>query len=317
MNWREAFEAHIDCLSLLDFLIKGTVRANMKSASNMSLDKSWQIDHNILSRATVFAWSKDTIQACMVAARSIPEDTPIRIELPEDNAYQLWYFGEHPLPYPPAVTSNEPVVGLLVYGDKRAPRLGLHTYVRVDHPTRKFRMGPSQMAVIDTEVDFNTFAERSRKAHDEIYLHGVHRNFHLTDEERIQSREHFVRTTIEQVKFIMAGLVWMSQKIVHVDDENAERHRRKEFERKTDRKPSAVKVVRLRKMLATEKPVDPLEQPGKREFTCQWVVEGHWRNQAYGPKHGERRLQFIMPYVKGPEDKPLRTHEKKIVVVDR
>ena len=35
--------------------------------------------------------------------------------------------------------------------------------------------------------------------------------------------------------------------------------------------------------------------------TFQYVVRGHWRNQAHGPGHTLRRLQWIEPYWKGPE----------------
>lgn len=35
------------------------------------------------------------------------------------------------------------------------------------------------------------------------------------------------------------------------------------------------------------------------------IVSGHWREQPCGPNHGERRRQWIAPYVKGPRDKPL------------
>lgn len=34
----------------------------------------------------------------------------------------------------------------------------------------------------------------------------------------------------------------------------------------------------------------------------RYVVRGHWRNQAYGPKHSLRRDQFIEPHWKGPAD---------------
>lgn len=39
------------------------------------------------------------------------------------------------------------------------------------------------------------------------------------------------------------------------------------------------------------------------EWTHRWLVNGHWRNQ-WLPSVENHRLQYIMPYVKGPEDKP-------------
>jgi len=39
----------------------------------------------------------------------------------------------------------------------------------------------------------------------------------------------------------------------------------------------------------------------------RWIVAGHWRNQACGPNHSERRWIWIDQYIKGPDDKPLVT----------
>lgn len=34
----------------------------------------------------------------------------------------------------------------------------------------------------------------------------------------------------------------------------------------------------------------------------QFTVRGHWRNQAHGPRHSLRRVQWIQPFWKGPEE---------------
>jgi len=36
--------------------------------------------------------------------------------------------------------------------------------------------------------------------------------------------------------------------------------------------------------------------------TVRFVVRGHWRDQACGPRLSERRQKWIEPYWKGPED---------------
>lgn len=48
---------------------------------------------------------------------------------------------------------------------------------------------------------------------------------------------------------------------------------------------------------------------GSREYTCRWIVRGHYRNQAYGPNHSLRRLQWIPPYVAGPVGLPLEVKD--------
>jgi hypothetical protein len=49
------------------------------------------------------------------------------------------------------------------------------------------------------------------------------------------------------------------------------------------------------------------------EITVQFLVRGHWRWQAHGPKHSLRRRQWIEPFWKGNEGAPipLRAHNLK------
>jgi len=57
--------------------------------------------------------------------------------------------------------------------------------------------------------------------------------------------------------------------------------------------------------LATGASVTRSEGTGTVEWSHRWMVRGHWRLQPYGPQRTLRRAQWIDPYVKGPEDKPL------------
>lgn len=48
------------------------------------------------------------------------------------------------------------------------------------------------------------------------------------------------------------------------------------------------------------------DEPGDGpDWQYQWLVRGHWRNQWY-PSLGEHRQVWINPYVKGPDDRPLK-----------
>jgi hypothetical protein len=46
-------------------------------------------------------------------------------------------------------------------------------------------------------------------------------------------------------------------------------------------------------------------QPGSVEYDHRWFVRGHWRNQWYPKLHTHRQI-WISPYIKGPEDAPLK-----------
>lgn len=52
------------------------------------------------------------------------------------------------------------------------------------------------------------------------------------------------------------------------------------------------------------------------DWQSRWLVAGHWRNQYYASL-GEHRQIWINPYIKGPEDKPLRVREKRAFVFGR
>lgn len=79
---------------------------------------------------------------------------------------------------------------------------------------------------------------------------------------------------------------------------------------KEGRAESTINVIRLRKTIA---------RPHKGEhelveWTCQWIVSGHWRDQWY-PSIRRNQPIWIAPYIKGPEDKPLRNPGRLFAVV--
>jgi hypothetical protein len=67
--------------------------------------------------------------------------------------------------------------------------------------------------------------------------------------------------------------------------------------------PDRVSIIELRRPMSP-----PREQHGsssERQYLHRWWVGGHWRQQACGPNHADRRPKWIAPYVKGPEGAPL------------
>lgn len=57
----------------------------------------------------------------------------------------------------------------------------------------------------------------------------------------------------------------------------------------------------LRQAPAEDTPADA----GSRTYRRRWIVRGHWRQQAVGPKRGDRRATWIPSYIKGPSGAPL------------
>lgn len=74
--------------------------------------------------------------------------------------------------------------------------------------------------------------------------------------------------------------------------------------------PPAVSIIDLRRIdqPPIETPLPGVSRP-PRNYRRRWWVDGHWRQQACGPGHAQRKPIWIAPYIKGPEGKPL-TDEK-------
>jgi hypothetical protein len=75
-----------------------------------------------------------------------------------------------------------------------------------------------------------------------------------------------------------------------------------------------VHVVVLRR--ASPHPTAGAGRPEVVEWTCQWIVRGHWRDQWF-PAHGRHQPIWILPHVKGPEEKPLKPAATKLFAVLR
>lgn len=79
------------------------------------------------------------------------------------------------------------------------------------------------------------------------------------------------------------------------------------------RVPPTVGVVKLRRSIRDQ---HGAPNGSARDWSCQWPVRGHWRKQWYR-SDGEHRPRWIMPYIKGPSDKPLKDASERVMVVVR
>lgn len=89
---------------------------------------------------------------------------------------------------------------------------------------------------------------------------------------------------------------------------------RKRIERATRRKPREIMVVKLRRRSQGE--TDDQERR-EIEWGCQWMVSGHWRQQACGPQRSQRRAIWIKPYRKGDPSKPYNERARRVFEVVR
>lgn len=90
--------------------------------------------------------------------------------------------------------------------------------------------------------------------------------------------------------------------------ERPDRSQRQAYAR-TGRSIPEVSVIDLRRAYVPQDR-DPDAGGDGRTFRNRWIVSGHWRNQAWGPDHSQRRRQWIPSHVKGPDGAPLLVTEK-------
>lgn len=107
--------------------------------------------------------------------------------------------------------------------------------------------------------------------------------------------------TMPAFRLLASALLLIEQRIITPAErrEVANRAARKRLSRGRGTLP-AVRVVRL-----VERSTPTASDESRPvDWSHRWMVRGHWRNQWY-PKTRTHRPVYVLPYVKGPDDKPL------------
>ena len=321
--WMPAVESQLEAFRLADWLVKHDKRTELKSG--------WSVDKVLLQHATPYMWSAETVAAVLEASKTIPLDT-------EMNRWNLqtelsWWYFESPLPFETLSIRRTSGVRALAFGVlptkdfkpgtypagtpvSHVFGFGMPTICWIDDPSVEpspiiSRLSPSQVFEWDDGQTLQGLLDITRKSHQKLY--GPRGKWEHKPQIGLQQ---YMDTTEGVARFLLAGIAWLNQKVAVTTDGPVERHRRKEITRVMKRDASIIRVVSLRKAERTAHATD--DEPGEhREYHVRWVVSGHWRNQPCGPKSGDRRLTFITPYMKGPDDKPLKATATKVYTVDR
>lgn len=292
MNPLAAVETQLAALDAIKLVMAHEFEdINLKPWQRQSRKLHWQLDRLLLTTATPFAWSDESVQAALAASASIPGDAVLnRWNLPESSA---WWHLDTPLPW--RTTDPDRPIRALNFGWFRNQ---FAIVCWTDPEPGMLRILPSQVwQWLDGET-LDEMKARTRQEHIDRY--GPGGEFAGAPQVGLET---FCEATDRVSRLILAGIAWLGQKVLLADAAHVERHRRKAFDRATGQTLDGVRVVQLRK---TEGPHHPHESTGHEvEWSCRWIVDGHWRNQACGAKRGDRKLIYVHPYVKGPGDKPL------------
>ena len=330
--WRQALEDQLHALNIIEALLRqvqenreevlkhwsanhrGTRSVQRNLMTSEDLQSGWLVDQALIKASAPFAWSRETMRAVLQASKSIPLDTQVNRWNLESPA--AWWHFEEPLPFR---TVQDPtlLVRALNFGwiptDEQDFGMPCVCWIDAERPVR-FPISPSMTWEWEQGQTLGQMLNATLLQHRKLYGPGGKWEY----KEQV-GEEEFMKAAEGMARFMLAGLAWLNQKVVTVSPGHVERHRRKEFNKKTGQDLRAVQVVQLRRATRptdAEQPADGTEQT-QREYTHRWVVSGHWRNQACGPKSGDRRLTYILPYVKGPDDKPLAEPRQKVYEVRR
>lgn len=108
----------------------------------------------------------------------------------------------------------------------------------------------------------------------------------------------------DQLKFLKAMWAIMGQTLAVVGTMEPARATRRRLEKsESPLSRRSIRIVLLRRRVYARHD-DMGEERRHIEHMHRWMVSGHWRNQWLRSVQNHR-LQWIAPYVKGPEDKPL------------
>ncbi len=131
----------------------------------------------------------------------------------------------------------------------------------------------------------------------------------IEEKERTLSQWSEPESIRQKTRLFASMVAFLQQRILVSSRRWPSRATRRRAE-KEGRAESAISVIKLRKTM--ERPHKGIGEP--IEWTCQWIVSGHWRDQWY-PSIRRNQPIWIAPYLKGPEDKPLRHPERLFAVV--
>ncbi len=113
------------------------------------------------------------------------------------------------------------------------------------------------------------------------------------------------------MRAVLSAFLWLKQTICVAKSTPMERHVSKRLSQLDIEK--ALHVITLRR---AESRSDRDVSGEPVEWSCRWLVRGHWRQQYY-PSTGKHAPVYVLPHVKGPEDKPIRVAAPTVFAVKR
>lgn len=275
----------------------------------------FKTDAKFLRAADTYSFNEETIAAIRQASESIPHDSPLSsIETPSTGAGWFWFGTPLPIASSPEAS---PSTAALLWGwesDEQGPIIRFSTFVVAETGKMDGKVLPATKWYWPLSFSFHEMLALNRQSYKQTYDQGGE---FAGIGVQAMGEDATLKLIADLSLFFLAACVWFKQKILVSAPGHIERHARKRYVREHKLKePPSVRVIALRESL--KEPAPPREagsEGSKREYHVRWIVKGHPRLQPCGPGRSDRKLIWIDPYPKGPEDKPLRTREKVFAVI--
>lgn len=241
----------------------------------------------------LYYFAPDTCQMLKQVAGSYPLITPAPPETCFLSDLGFWYFAEPLIDSAPLDANHRPLRMVLWHRSRTQKIL---TFVGLlDDPHAPlpliFGVWPEASTIQQSLDDYDENPPSAPSAENE------------------QATRAMMQTTMQTLG---ATVSFCHQRIFLDRREPADRAARRRAVAEGVEVPSDVHVMTLRRTM-------PHDATGTRdvEWNWRWWVRGHWRNQAVGMGRQDRVPVFVAPYVKGPEDRPMKPAAQTIYSVTR
>jgi hypothetical protein len=262
-----------------------------------------QCELEMLTGSDTFTWRDDLLRAALSAAETLPAPVTFTADLaPSPSGF---YMFERPVvldgvKWPICAVAWHPLSGpdytvLTLYMNDRK------------HPGELIACSTSIMAW-GADLDWGEVVKADNLDDPRAYgaMHGKALDLRkMTTDDEID----MPRMASSMVRFLCATWIWLKQRVLV--PERAPTGGKSVAQAERHGMNTTVRVVTLRRSESAGH-----GDSANKEWACKWIVRGHWRQQYY-PSTSEHRPKWIDPYVKGPDDKPLKAPTQTVYVVNR
>jgi hypothetical protein len=125
--------------------------------------------------------------------------------------------------------------------------------------------------------------------------------------------EHKGDVVYRELDYLSACFLFMASRIVRVEPRMLPSSAQLSSSGRLPSPRPLVRTVHLRRLAEGPTKLSPTDGV---DWSCRWVVSAHWRQQYY-PSTGDHRPVLVLPYMKGPQDRPLKPPRATLYAVDR